>query len=235
MKRKKLIATIAFTIALLLAGAEVFLLFFAKDNHDYAVAREQSETLTVELGLISASFTSGNKALYKEGISRFDQTLSEYRTNDYMRYKRADVLQALEQYRAALNDDAGKIDTLHELRASLAAVVSELYNLDRQTVDAASLYRVSHTLEDLSRALEQISLEDFDAVREALDGYSKDVRDIIDTAATCVNVCPDSVFDEKIAELNGLKEKYAEQFKTLGLDFSKDLNVGDLINTLRAI
>ena len=235
MKRQRIIATIAFTIALALAGAEVFLLFFAKDNHDYATAREQSETISVELGLISSSFTSGNKALYSEGLSRFDQTLSGFRTNDYMRGHRSDVLQALEQYRSALNKNAAKIDVLLELRAALTAVSSELHNLDSSDIDAASFYRVSHTLEDLSLALERITLEEFAQIREVLDGFAKDTRAIVDTAATCVGVCPESVFDEKIGELNGLKERYSEQFESLGLDFSKELNVSTLINTLRGI
>ena len=235
MKRQRIIATIAFTIALALAGAEVFLLFFAKDDHDYRTAREQSETISVELGLISSSFASGNKALYSEGLSRFDQTLSIYRTNDYMRSHRIDVLQALEQYRSALSRDAEKIDTLLELRAALTAVASELHNLDSADIDATSLYRVSHALEDLSLALEKITLEEFSQVREVLDNFAKDARAVIDTAATCIGVCPESVFDEKIDELNGLKDKYSEPFESLGLDFSKELNVSTLINTLRGI
>ena len=235
MKRQRIIATIAFTIALALAGAEVFLLFFAKDDYDYRTAREQSETISVELGLISSSFTSGNKALYSEGLSRFDQTLSVYRTNDYMRIRRADVLQSLEQYRSALSRDAEKIDTLLELRAALTAVSSELHNLDNANIDATSFYRVSHALEDLSLALEKITLEEFSQIREVLDGFAKDAHAIVDTAATCIGVCPESVFDEKIGELNGLRERYGEQFESLGLDFSKDLNVSALINTLRGI
>lgn len=235
MKRRKLIATLAFTIALILAAAEVFLLFFAKDNHDYAVAREQSETLTVELGLISASFTSGNKTLYKEGMTRFDQTLSDYRTNDYMRWRRADVLQSLDQYKRTLNENSDKIDTLLELRASLTAVTSELHNLDHSTLDSAGFYRVAHTLEDLNLALENIELDEFKDVRDVIGNFAYDVRGVIDTAATCVAVCSDSVFDEKAGELNAIRDKYNEQFKTLGLDFSKELNTSELINTLRAI
>ena len=235
MKRQRIIATIAFTVALALAGVEVFLLFFAKDDYDYRTAREQSETISVELGLISSSFTSGNKALYSEGLSRFDQTLSVYRTNDYMRIRRADVLQSLEQYRSALSRDAEKIDTLLELRAALTAVSSELHNLDNAKIDATSFYRVSHALEDLSLALEKITLEEFSQIREVLDGFAKDAHAIVDTAATCIGVCPESVFDEKIDELNGLRERYGEQFESLGLDFSKDLNVSALINTLRGI
>ena len=235
MKRQRIIATIAFTIALALAAAEVFLLFFAKDNHDYATAREQSETLSVELGLISASFTSGNKALYAEGVSRFSQTLSAYRTNDYVRGHRSEVLQSLEQYRKTLNENAEKIDTLLELRAALTAVTTELHNLDNSPIDAASLYRVSHTLEDLSLSLENISLEEFNEIREVLGSFAKDARDIVDTAATCFGVCPESIFDEKIIELGGFEEKYGEQFKSLGFDFSKDLSTSELINTLRAI
>ena len=235
MKRQRIIATIAFTIALILAGAEVFLLFFAKDHHDFAEAREQSETISVELGLISASFTSGNKTLYSEGVSRFDQTLREYRRNDYMKNHRSDILQSLEKYRDALRDNSEKIDILLELRAALTAVTSELHNLDSTEVDAAGLYRVSHTLEDLGLALEKIELEDFKDVRENLSNFAKDAREIVDTAATCISVCPDSVFDDKIGELNGLKERYEEQFKSLGLDFSKELNTSELIDTLRGI
>ena len=235
MKRQRIIATIAFTIALALAGAEVFLLFFAKDDYDYRTAREQSETISVELGLISSSFTSGNKALYSEGLSRFDQTLSVYRTNDYMRIRRTDVLQSLEQYRSALSRDAEKIDTLLELRAALTAVSSELHNLDNVKIDATSFYRVSHALEDLSLALEKITLEEFSQICEVLDSFAKDAHAIVETAATCIGVCPESVFDEKNGELNSLKERYGEQFESLGLDFSKDLNVSTLINTLRGI
>ena len=172
MIRRKLIATLAFTIALILAATEVFLLFFAKDNHDYAVAREQSETLTVELGLISASFASGNKTLYKEGVKRFDQTFNSYRVNDYMHWHRADVLQSLEQYRKTLNETADKIDTLLELRASLTAVTSELHNLNNSALDSASFYRVSHTLEDLSLALENIKLDGVRLIRNHIAALS---------------------------------------------------------------
>jgi len=235
MKRQRLIATIAFTIALILAGVEVFLLFFAKDHHDYAVAHEQSETVAVELGLISASFTSGNKTLYSEGVARLDQTLSNYRQNDFMKNRRADVLQSLESYRNELNDNSEKIDTLLELRAALTAVTSELNNLDSSEADAASFYRVSHTLEDLELALEKISLDDFKTIREVIGGFAKDARTIVDTAATCISVCPDSVFDDKIAELNALKEKYDESFKSLDLDFLKEIKTSELINTLRGI
>ena len=235
MKRKRLIATLAFVVALLLVGAEVFLLFSAKDRHDYTVAQEQSETIAVELGLISASFNSGNKALYDEGTTRFKQTMNEFRHNDYLRYHRQDVLRALESYERALSSNAQKIDVLLELRAALKTVSTELHNLGKKTIDSAELYQVSHAFEDLSLALEKIELEDFGAVREALDNYSKEIRGLIDTAATCISVCPDSVFDEKISELNGLKDKYTESFQSLGLDFSKELSTSELITTLRGI
>ena len=202
MKHRRLIATIAFVAALVLAGAEIFLLISAKDRHDYARAQEQSEAISVELGLITASFNSGNKTLYREGTTRLNQTLSEYRQNDYIRNRRTDVLQALNRYDDALARNAEKIDTLLELRAALS---------------------------------EKIKLEDFKEIREALGDFAKDAQGIVDAAATCVSVCPDSVFDDKIAELNGLKEKYGERFKSLGLDFSKELSTSELITTLRGI
>lgn len=234
MKHRRLIATIAFVTALVLGGAEIFLLISAKDRHDYARAQEQSEAISVELGLITASFNSGNKTLYREGTTRLNQTLSEYRQNDYIRNHRTDVLQALNQYEDALARNAEKIDTLLELRAALAAVSSELYNIG-DNIDAKSFYNVSHAFEDLGLALEKIELEDFKEVREALGDFAKDAQGIVDAAATCVSVCPDSVFDDKIAELNGLKEKYGERFESLGLDFSKELSTSELITTLRGI
>ena len=152
-----------------------------------------------------------------------------------MKNHRSDILQSLESYRGALHNNSEKIDTLLELRAALTAVASELHNLSSAEVDAASFYRVSHTLEDLGLALEKIELEDFKDIRAVIGDFAKDAREIIDTAATCIAVCPDSVFDDKIGELNGLKERYAEKFESLGLDFSKDLNTSELITALRGI
>lgn len=235
MKRQRRIATIVFVVVMALVASEVALLFLAKDHHDREAAKTKGQEISVELGLISSALSTGNQSLYKESLSRYRQDIAALGQNEYVRAHRNETLVQLSEYSSMLAEDDASINTLLELRAALSALLSELQEVNNESVDALNFYRIEYALNDLRDALGQIESESFVKLREAIVKFAGELSKIADTAATCVSICPDKTFDEKLKQLDKIRSKYQKEFLELGPELTEKYNASELIKDLSDI
>lgn len=222
-------AVLGFIAAFVFFGAEVFAVCTAKNQYDYDRAKTSAEELSVELGLISSSFNSGNKKLYEDSVARYRETLSDFTNNEYVHLRQADLLNELRDYGNLLKNDQEKIDEFLELSAALSSIHSELQLNQRETLDATNFYHTQETFQHLREALDAIDSEDLKNVKEKLDAFAQEIMSLAENSAICVSVCPKDSFADKQTKLKEIKERYAKEFESLELDASKKYSPSELI------
>lgn len=229
-------AVLAFAIAFVFFGAEVFAVCTAKNQYDHDRAKSTAEELSVELGLISSALNSGNKKLYDESVSRYRTTLATFNKNEYSHNRQADLLVELRDYNNLLKDNKDKISEFLELSAALSGVYSELQLADTESeFDATNFYHMQETFQSLRDTLDRIKSEDLKGVKEKLDEFASEVMNLAESSAICVSVCPKSSFEEKQKKLQEIKEKYINEFETLEHDASNKFSPSELIVKLGQI
>ena len=222
-------AVLGFIAAFVFFGVEVFAVCTAKNQYDYDRAKTSAEELSVELGLISSAFNSGNKKLYEDSIARYRATLSDFTNNEYVHLRQADLLNELRDYSNLLKDDQEKIGEFLELSAALSSIHSELQLNQRETLDATNFYHTQETFQHLREALDAIDSEDLKNVKEKLDAFAQEIMSLAESSAICVSVCPKDSFADKQTKLKEIKERYAKEFESLELDASKKYSPSELI------
>lgn len=222
-------AVLGFIAAFTFFGVEVFAVCTAKNQYDYDRAKTSAEELSVELGLISSSFNSGNKKLYEDSVARYRETLSDFTNNEYVHLRQADLLNELRNYGNLLKDDQEKIDEFLELSAALSSIHSELQLNQRETLDATNFYHTQETFQHLREALDTIDSEDLKKVKEKLDAFAQEIMSLAESSAICVSVCPKDSFADKQTKLKEIKERYAKELESLELDASKKYSPSELI------
>ena len=235
VKRRKLFAVILFMLVLVFAAFEVAMLFTSKRAHDVASAREDAEELSVELGMISSSFYSGDRALYERSYGRLSKSLIGFSRNDYVRQNYADVNDGIEKYRDMLEGESENITEFLEMNAALNALSGELEVLDIEKLDAANFYQIQQAFQTLRDSLAKIDSEEYAEIKQKLDGFANEIIKIAQSSATCISVCPKKSFNDKLKKLSELKTKYEKEFETLGDDLSKKLDPSALIVRLGEI
>lgn len=222
-------AVLGFIAAFVFFGAEVFAVCTAKNQYDYDRAKTSAEELSVELGLISSAFNSGNKKLYEDSVARYRETLSDFTNNEYVHLRQADLLNELRDYGNLLKDDQEKIDEFLELSAALSSIHSELQLNQRETLDATNFYHTQETFQRLREALDAIDSEDLKNVKEKLDSFAQEIMSLAEGSAICVSVCPKDSFADKQTKLKEIKERYAKEFESLEFDASEKYSPSELI------
>lgn len=228
-------AVLAFMIAFVFFGVEVFAVCTAKNQHDHDRAKSTAEELSVELGLISSALNAGNKKLFNESVVGYRIALAEFNKNEYSHYKHADLLVELRDYNNQLKENKEKIEEFLELSAALAGIHSELQLADTDKFDATNFYHMQETFQHLRDALDKIESDDLKEIKEKLDVFAQDVMSLAESSAICVSVCPKSSFEDKQKKLQEIKEKYTKDFETLEQDISQKFSPSELITKLKNI
>ena len=228
-------AVLAFVLAFVFFGVEVFAVCTAKNQYDYERAQNTAEELSVELGLISAAFGSGNKKIYEDSLARYRVTLSDFTKNEYAHHHKADLINELRDYNELLKENQEKIDEFLELSAALSGIHSELQLSDVDEFDSASFYRTQETFQHLRDALDGVQSEDLKDVKAKLEDFAQEIMSLAESSAICVSVCPKESFIDKQNKLKQIKEHYAKEFESLSLDASKKFNPSELIVKLGEI
>lgn len=235
MSKRRNYATLFFVIVLVFFAGEVFALFTAKSNHDYSVAKNDAEELSVELGLISSAFRSGNKTLYAESISRYRGTIDRFADNEYTSHNQAELVQSLREYSSKLDEHAAQIDEFLELSASLSTLRMEMQLIDSTQLDAANFYQIQQVYQSFRDSLDKLNNEDLKETREQFYNLSNEISDLAKSAAICVSICNKGIFDEKSAKLASISEKYSSKLDELGQNISKQYDPSELIVRLNNI
>lgn len=222
-------AVLGFVAAFVFFGVEVFAVCTAKNQYDYDRAKSSAEELSVELGLISSAFNSGNKKLYDDSVARYRETLSDFTNNEYVHLRQADLLNELRDYGNLLKDDQEKIGEFLELSAALSSIHSELQLNQRESLDATNFYHTQETFQRLREALDAIDSEGLKNVKEKLDAFAQEIMSLAESSAICVSVCPKDSFADKQTKLKEIKERYAKEFESLELDASEKYSPSELI------
>lgn len=234
-KRRARFAALLFVLVLAFAAFEVVILFTSKRSHDIARARADAEEISVELGMISSSFYSGDRALYERSYERLDKSLVDFSRNFYIKQNHADIYEAVEQYRATLESKDASVAEFLELSAALNTLGAELELLDLEKLDAANFYQIQQAYQSLRDCLSKIQSKDFDEIKKKLDTYAGEIIELAQSSATCVAVCPKENFKDKIKKLEKLKEKHRVALEGLGADISRSLDPSALIVRLGEI
>ena len=229
MKKRRNFAVLLFVLALIFCAAEVFALSVAKTNNDRRLAKENAEELSVELGLISSALGSGNKTLYDDALSRYRGTLANFSSNEYVYHYQADLLTNLRNYNELLNTDAEEIKEFIELSTALATVRTSLRSGHTDKLDASIFSHLEQSLTNLTAALDNTKAENLASAKEKLSTVAKDMGELVKNSAVCLSVCTKEVFEGKQRELEDIKNRYAEDFKTLGTEASKKYDPSELI------
>jgi hypothetical protein len=228
-------AVLGFIAAFVFFGAEVFAVCTAKNQYDYDRAKSSAEELSVELGLISSAFNSGNKKLYEDSVARYRATLSDFTNNEYIHLRQADLLNELRDYSNLLKDDQEKIGEFLELSAALSSIHSELQLNQRETLDATNFYHTQETFQHLREALDAIDSEDLKNIKEKLDAFAQEIMSLAESSAICVSVCPKDSFADKQTKLKEIKERYAKELNDLSEKASEEYNPSEIIVRLSEI
>ena len=234
-KRRKKFAVLLFVLVLAFASFEAATLFTSKRSHDIARARKDAEEISVELGMISSSFYSGDRALYDRSYERFGESLAGFSRNVYIKQSHGDVYDAIENYRAMLEEKQDEIAEFLELSAALNTLSSEIDLVNPEKLDAANFYQIQQAFQALRDCLAKIESESFEPIKKKLDAYVGEIIQLSQSSATCIAVCPKESFVDKNRKLADLKTKYQAEFENLGMDISKSLDPSALIVRLGEI
>jgi hypothetical protein len=234
-KYQRNFAVLAFIIAFVFFGVEVFAVCTAKNQHDYDRAKSMAEELSVELGLVSTAFNSGNKKLYDDSVARYRVTLANFSENEYLHHSQPELLSELRDYSNTLKENQEKISEFLELSAALSNIYSELQLSDTEKLDATNFYHTQDIYQRLRDVLDEIESEELKDVKEKLDSFAQEIISLSENSAICVSVCPKSSFEEKQSSLSSIKEKYAKEFESISLDASKKFSPSELIIKLGKI
>lgn len=228
-------AVLVFILTLLFFAVEVFAVCTAKNQYDYDRAKQSAEELSVELGLISSAFYSGNKKLYEDSVLRYQATLSDFTNNEYAHNRQAELVTALRDYSEILKQEQADIDEFLELSAALSGIRSELQLSDAEVLDATNFYHLQETFQRLRDTLDETKSEDLASVKEPLYSFAGEIISLSESSAVCISVCPRDSFSTKQTRLNEIKEKYEEQFTTIGKSVSEKYDPSKLIQRLNQI
>ncbi len=234
-KRRARFAVLLFVLVLAFASFEVVVLFTSKRSHDIARARADAEEISVELGMISSSFYSGDRALYDRSYQRLNESLVGFSRNLYVKQNHAETYDAVEQYRAMLEEKNASVAEFLELSAALNTLSVELDLLNLEKLDAANFYQIQQAYQTLRDCLSKIQSKDFDEIKKKLDAYAGEIIELAQSSATCVAVCPKDNFKGKIQKLEKLRAKHRAQLEGLGADISRGLDPSALIVRLGEI
>ena len=234
-KHRKKYAVLLFVLVLAFVGAEVAILFTSKHSHDVARARADAEEISVELGMISSSFYSGDRALYDRSYQRFNESLSGFSLNVYVKQNHNETYEAIENYRAMLEEKSESIAEFLELSAALNTLSSEIDLINPEKLDAANFYQIQQAFQALRDCLAKIESENYEPIKKKLDAYAGEIIQLSQSSATCIAVCPKESFVDKNRKLADLKTKYQAEFENLGMDISKSLDPSVLIVRLGEI
>lgn len=227
--RRRNYAILLFVLVLVFCAGEMIAVFTAKNHHDYLQAQKTSEELSVELSLISSALKSGNKTLYDNSISRFQNTLPAFTDNDYVRVHHIELTSKLRDYNKTLSDNRDSIGELLELDAALDSLLLELGEIDTEKLNAVSFYQTQQSFQRLSDALANLKTEDYEKLRARIDSFAHKISELAKNSAVCVSVCPKESFVEKQKQLEDYRKEYAEDFKTLGGEVSSKYDPSSLI------
>jgi len=228
-KHRKRFAVLLFMLVFAFATFEVAMLFTSKHAHDVARARADAEEISVELGMISSSFYSGDRALYERSYKRLTSSLTGFSRNDYILQNFANTSDEIEQYRDMLEQESISIAEFLEMNAALNALSGELEVLDLETLDAANFYQIQQAFQTMRDSLAKIGSKEYEGIKKSLDDYANEIIKLAQSSATCISVCPKTNFSDKLKKLSELKTKYEKEFETLGDDVSKKFDPSSLI------
>lgn len=234
-KRRRNFAIVLFVLILVFFAGEVFAVMTAKNQHDYNTAKNDAEELSVELGLISAALNSGNKTLFDNSLERFGTTLDRFADNDYVGRDQKSLADSLSSYRDTLQNESGNIAELIELSGTLSSLQSNFVNTDFSTLDAVHFYQIEQQYQDLRKALANLQSSDFAELHSQLDGFADRIISLSSSAAVCVSICPRENFDEKLQQLESIKNDYAESFKNIGETLSAKYDPSEYIVKLNQL
>lgn len=233
--RRRRFAILFFVLMLVFCAAEVFAVFTAKSQHDYRMAKETADELSVELSLISSALHSGDKTLYENTIDRHRDTLGTFAGNDYVTGRQSHLLSQLQDYRKILLDDETKVNELLELDAALSGIQSELQAVDIEKLDAANFYQIQQSFQTLRDALSKLESEDIVKLRDKLDSFALKIAELAKNSAVCISVCPKDSFAEKQRTLESYKKEFETDFRELGLSISEKYDPSPLIKALNEL
>jgi hypothetical protein len=234
-KHRKKFAVLLFVLVLAFVGAEVAILFTSKHSHDVARARADAEEISVELGMISSSFYSGDRALYDRSYQRFNESLSGFSRNVYVKQNHNETYEAIENYRAMLEEKSESIAEFLELSAALNTLSSEIDLINPEKLDAANFYQIQQAFQALRDCLAKTESEEFAPIKKKLDSFADEIIKLAQSSATCIAVCPKESFSDKSKKLAELKTKYQKEFEGLGTDVSQTYDPSALIVRLGEI
>lgn len=228
-KHRKRFAVLLFVLVFAFVAFEVAMLSTSKNAHDIARAREDAEEISVELGMISSSFYSGDRALYKRSYERLTSSLAGFSRNDYIRQKFSDINDEIVRYRDMLEEESINIAEFLEMNAALNALSGELEVLDLEKLDAANFYQIQQAFQTMRDSLAKIGSKEYEGIKKTLDDYANEIIKLAQSSATCISVCPKKNFSDKLKKLSELKTKYEKEFETLGDEVSKKFDPSTLI------
>ena len=234
-KHRKKFAVLLFVLVLAFVGAEVAILFTSKHSHDVARARADAEEISVELGMISSSFYSGDRALYDRSYQRFNESLSGFSRNVYVKQNHNETYEAVENYRAMLEEKSESIAEFLELSAALNTLSSEIDLINPEKLDAANFYQIQQAFQALRDCLAKTESEEYEPIKKKLDSFADEIIKLAQSSATCIAVCPKESFSDKSKKLAELKTKYQKEFEGLGADISQTYDPSALIVRLGEI
>ena len=234
-RRRKNYAKILFVLILLFCAGEVFAVVTAKKEYDHKSARRVAEELSVELGLISSAFRSGNRTLYDHSLERYRGSLSSFADNDYVRAHQSELLNKLRDYDATLKHNSEDTRELLELDAALVGFQSELQGIEFKQLDASNFYQIQQAFQTLRDALVNIKAESNKELRDSIEAYATSMQELSKNSAICVSVCPKESFAEKQKKLESYRDKYLDEFTKLDEAVSNKYNPSQLIVELGKI
>jgi len=235
MKRRRNFAVLLFVLVLVFVAAEVFAVFTAKSRHDYRVTKDTADEIMVELSLISSSLSSGNRTLYDNSLERYKNTLADFSKNDYAKKDQQALIDSLAKYRDTLIEGQDSIVDLLELSAEISNIESSLIDIDETTLDVTNFYQIQQTFMNLREVVAKMKESEFGEIANRLDEYAERIASLSASAAVCVSICPKDSFESKANQLQELKQKYREDFESLGKSLSAKYDPSSLIVQLKQI
>ena len=234
-KHRKKFAVLLFVLVLAFAAFEGVILSTSKRSHDVARARADAEEISVELGMISSSFYSGDRALYDRSYRRFDESLASFSRNVYVKQNHNDTYEAIENYRVMLEAKNESIAEFLELSAALNTLSAEIDLINPEKLDAANFYQIQQAFQALRDCLAKIESEEYEPIKKKLDSFADEIIQLAQSSATCIAVCPKESFGDKSKKLADLKTKYQKEFEGLGAEISQTFDPSALIVRLGEI
>ena len=221
-------------LVVIIVIVEGAVLLNAYNEYSRSQSIQLAEDLSVDLSLINSALRQGNRAGYSRQLQDFRDNLKKLNGNTYIMTHNHSLVTKLNAYDKLLEDDAPIIAQMIDINIAISAVTIYANEAQDTDIDAAKIYRLIDSYQNLRNDLAAITVADFTDIKDKMISYIDEMLPYLERAVVCVGVCTGQILEDKQAEISAIIDRHEPEITEISLASSEKYNPNELILELGA-